>query len=186
MTEPRRDLTLDLEDDVPGGGPAFKLTPDAPYGYKKDGTPAAKRGRKPGSSSTPSKGPRGPRTASLEKQIGGAIFFANMFVSIVSTKDALDPVEIEALAKAIDDECQRNARFKKYVESALAVQGGTNLALVVVMIIGRRAIRHNLVPIPQPIGNEGADAAIGQLLSISTGKGAFNPNLFVMPDEAAK
>jgi hypothetical protein len=97
-------------------------------------------------------------------------------------QDSLDHTEIEALAHALDEECQRNARFRKMVERALAVQGGTSLILVVAAIAGRRVVRHNLITVPEPIGNAGADAALGQIISMTTGKG---PNLSVMPEAAA-
>lgn len=175
-TEPARDLELEIEDEEPlndaaPSGPVS--TADAPYGYKKDGTPAKKRGRKPGqttgSGSTPSRARSSGSRGSLEQQIGGFILTINMPLSMFLPKDALDFVEIQALAKAIDQECQRNARFRKMVEQALAVQGGTSLLLVVAAIAGRRVVRHDLISIPDPIGNEGADVALGTVIGVVAG-----------------
>ena len=188
MTEPNRDLALDIEDEVAGPietGPKG-ASPDAPYGYKKDGTPAKKRGRPAGS--TGSGKTYSPRrsSASLETQIGALILTVNMPFALFLPMDALDPVEIGALAHALDQECQRNARFKKIVEQALAVQGGTSLVLVIAAIAGRRVVRHNLVQVPEPLTNDGLDAMLGGVISMTTGKGPINPNLFTMNKEAAE
>lgn len=188
--DPARDLSLELEDDGPLAGPVETTpsgtSPDAPYGYKKDGTPAKKRGRKPGSSSgTSTRGDYAPRRGSvnLETQIGAFLFTINTPFQLFLPKDALDAVEVQALAAAINQECQRNARFRKYVEQALRVQGGTSLLLVVAAIAGRRVARHNLIDIPEPIGNEGFDAMLGGVISMASGKGAINPNLFVINNQ---
>jgi hypothetical protein len=69
------------------------------------------------------------------------------------------------------------------VDQALAVQGGTSLVLVIAAIAGRRVVRHNLVTVPAPIGNDGADAMLGGIIGMTTGKGPINPNLFVMKDQ---
>lgn len=184
MIEPDRDLSLDVSDDVAGpveSGPKG-ASPDAPYGYKKDGTPAKKRGRVAGTTSSRPYAPR--RTSgSIETQIGAFLFMVNAPFQLFLSNDALDSVEIQALAHSIDQECQRNARFKKYVEQALAVQGGTSLVLVIAAIAGRRVVRHNLVTVPAPIGNDGADAMLGGIIGMTTGKGPINPNLFVMKDQ---
>jgi hypothetical protein len=187
VTLPNRDLELDIEDAAPSA--SANANDDAPYGRKKDGTPMKKRGRPAGSSGS-SSGPtnRAPRrtSGSLENQIGGLLFTINAPFQLFLANDALDVVEVQALAHALDQEAQRNARFRKYVESALAVQGGTSLALVVAAIVGRRVVRHNLITVPDPIGNAGADAALGGIISMTTGKGPINPNLFAMPEKAAE
>ena len=146
MTEPNRDLALDIEDDVlgpvevtPSGG-----SPDAPYGYKKDGTPAKKRGRPAGSSSSGKTYAPRRSGVNLETSIGAFLVTINMPLQMFLAKDALDAAEIQALAHALNQECQRNARFRKYVEQALAVQGGTSLLLLVAAIAGRRVARHNI------------------------------------------
>jgi hypothetical protein len=183
-TNPNRDAVLELQEAPVPVEPKIADSPlseDAPYGYKKDGTPAKRRGRAPGFKL----GPRtsgGRRGGSLETQIGAFLLTVNAPFMLFMPQDALEHVEIEALAHAIDEECQRNDRFRKMVERALAVQGGTSLLLVVAAIAGRRVVRHRLVTVPDPIGNEGADAALGQIIAMTTGKG---PNLSVMPDVAA-
>ncbi len=184
MTEPNRDVTLDIEDAEPS---AAAVSPDAPYGYKKDGTPAKKRGRPAGVGNKGgyTRTARG-RGGSLETQIGAFLVTVNAPIMLFASKDALDTVEISALAHALDQECQRSPRFRKYVEQALAVQGGTSLALVVLAIAGRRVVRHNLVTVPEPIGNQTADAMLGGIISMTSGQGPINPNLFVMPNQAAE
>lgn len=172
---PNRDLELEIEDEEPLNDSGLSgPTEAAPYGYKKDGTPAKKRGRKPGSGSGSSSSPSRARStsarSSLRDQIGGLLFTVNMPLSMFLPRDALDTVEILALAKAIDDECQRNARFKKFVEQALAVQGGTSLILVVAAIAGRRVVRHNIIEMPEPISNEGIDVALGAFIGITAGQ----------------
>jgi hypothetical protein len=187
VTLPNRDLELDVEDAAPVAS-ANANDNDAPYGRKKDGTPMKRRGRPAGSTNASSGGTRSPRrtSGSLENQIGGLLFTINAPFQLFLSNDALDVVEVQALAHALDQEAQRNARFRKYVESALAVQGGTSLALVIAAIVGRRVVRHNLITVPAPIGNMGADAALGGIISMTTGKGPINPNLFAMPDKAAE
>lgn len=154
---------------------------DAPLGYTKAGLPRKRRGRPPGSAPTVR---RGRTSGSLRTQIGGMLLFVNMPISILSSKNALDAVEIDALAKALDEECQRNARFRKYVEQMLAVQGGTSLIFVTLAIAGRRVVRNNLVTVPAEIGsNETADAMIGGIISMMGGNGPVNPNLRVMTQQ---
>lgn len=196
--EPNRDADL-LEglEDAPqpssglSGCYSLPADDDAPFGRKPDGTPFKRRGRnRPGYDSLPSKGATGskqyaPRRggASLETQIGALILTVNLPIMFLSQRDALDSVEIEALAHALDQECQRNARFRKIVEQAIAVQGGTSLVLVVAAIAGRRVLRHNLIEVPEPLGNEQVDAMLGGVISMTTGKGPINANLFVMKNQ---
>jgi hypothetical protein len=188
VTEPKREQVLDivdeptpLIDEIVAPAPSV----EAPYGYKKDGTPAKKRGRPSLGGSSSSKSSYTPRrsTTSLKNQIGGFIMTVNIPVQMFSNKNALDAVEIEALAKALDEECQRNQRFRKYVEQMLAVQGGTSLVLVVAAIAGRRVARNNLIDIPEPIGNEGLDNILGGFISMTAGAGPINPNLRSMSQQ---
>lgn len=192
--DPNRDIDLsDLEDATPlneGADMSQIADDDAPFGRRPDGTPFKRRGRnRPGYEGAQSSGPKqySPRRGhtSLETQIGALLFTVNMPIMLVSSIDALDPVEIQALAHAIDQECQRNARFRKIVEQAIAVQGGTSLVLVVAAIAGRRVLRHNIITVPDPLSNEAVDAMLGGVVSMASGKGPINTNLFVMPKEAA-
>src|ERR1035437_9842354 len=93
-----------------------------------------------------------------------------MFVNSFKPDFALEPVESTALIKAIDQECQVNARFRKYVESLVKGVGGANLLGVVILIIGRRAVRANLLPIPaeSPINASSIDNLLGTILSATT------------------
>lgn len=189
-------MAVDVEDVAPVRDEFVAETPEpdnsaAPYGLNKDGTPAKKRGRKPGSKNTNSYGSgssTGPRARSLETQIGGLLFMVNMPLQLIPQlqRDALDQVEITALAKALDQQCQRNPRFRKYVESALKVQGASSLVSVVALIGARRVVRHDIIDIPQEMGGAaGVDATLGALISTVSGQGMFNPNLAAMkqPEE---
>ena len=187
MVEPKRDAAampiMEVMEDDPVHETVLSAS-DAPLGYNKDGSPKKRRGRPPGSTNAGT-ARRGRSGSSLRTQLGGFITAVNIPVQIISSKNALDSVEIDALAKALDDECQRNARFRKYVEQMLAVQGGTSLVLVVAAIAGRRVVRNNLIDVPAEVGgNEGADAIIGSFISMTTGNGPINPNLRVMTQDA--
>lgn len=154
---------------------------DAPYGYKKDGTPAKKRGRQPGSTN----GTRASRISSkgsLRTEIGGLLTMVNLPLMMLpmTQKGALDPVEIDALAKAIDQECQTNATFRKYVEQMLKVQGGTNLMFVVAAIGARRVVRYDVIPeeILEPIGGkDSVDLLIGQAIAASSNMSVFKASI---------
>jgi hypothetical protein len=151
---------------------------EAPYGRKKDGTPAKKRGRQAGYT-------LGPRTAgvrgkgSLKTQIGGLLTLVNMPLMMIPPlqRDVLAFDEIDALAEAIDQQCQVSPQFRKYVENALKVGGGTSLVGVIAIIVGRRAIRHDILPVPDE-QKEQLDAAAGQLLNVMRSKGAVPAPVF--------
>jgi hypothetical protein len=152
-------------------------TVDAPYGLKKDGTPAKRRGRQVGWRAGTSTS-RVNRKGSLEKEIGGLLVMVNMPLQMVPAlqRDALDHVEITALAKAIDQQCQTSPQFRKYVEQLLKVQGGTSLVAVVALIAGRRVIRHDILPIeiPEEIGGAaGVDLMLGQAIAASSNISIF-------------
>ena len=106
--------------------------------------------------------PQAPSRRSLETQIGGLLFVANTFVMAIPPlrADALDTVELTALAKAIDLQCRTSPRFRKYVEAALSSGSGAGLVGVILMIAARRAARHNLIGVPTEM-----DTAIGQLMA---------------------
>lgn len=173
--------TLSMDDIAPTPLPADittgSPTVDAPYGYKKDGTPAKKRGRQPGSTNGSSRS-RVSSKASLRTEIGGLLVMINLPLQMVPAlqRDALDHSEIDALAKAIDQECQTNPRFRKYVEQMLRAQGGTNLMFVIAAIAARRVVRHGIVPeeVMEPIGGgEAVDLLIGQAINASTNASIF-------------
>lgn len=98
----------------------------------------------------PPKGPTGtaarPSTSSrakvtsLEDDIGAALVLVNLPL-LVMPGLALDEAEIAALAISLNDQCRRSPRFKKYVEKALTITSGGQLATVGLMIGARRAVR---------------------------------------------
>lgn len=106
--------------------------------------------------------PRGPR--SLQPEIAALLTMVNaaIVLSPLGTRpveaiadpsimperigDELDAVEIAALASAIDAQCRRSPRFRKYVESVLTAGSGGALVTVVGMIAARRAARHGILP----------------------------------------
>lgn len=170
--------TLDDVAPIPSDETFGNPVVDAPYGTKKDGTPAKKRGRPKGSTNTGTRASRISSKGSLRTEIGGMLVLVNMPLQMVPAlqRDALDASEIDALAKAIDQECQTNATFRKYVEQMLRVQGGTNLMFVVAAIAARRVVRHGIVPddLTEPIGGrEGLDLLIGQAIAASTNASVF-------------
>ncbi len=163
-------------DDAPQNA-ALDATGQAPYGYKKDGTPAKRRGRQPGWRAGTSTS-RVNRKGSLEKEIGGLLVVVNLPLMMIPAlqKDALEQVEITALARALDQQCQTSPTFRKYVEQALKAQGGTSLIAVVGMIAARRVIRHDLIPIeiPEAIGGAaGVDLLIGQAIAATSNISIF-------------
>jgi hypothetical protein len=151
----------------------FSSAPDSLVAPKR-------RGRPPGSKN---KTTTSRASANIETQIGALLVTINMPLSLIPAlqKDALDPVEIQALAKGIKAQCDASPTFKKYVEQALKVTGATSLLAVVAIIASRRAVRHGVVPIPEEMGGPAmVDALLGAALSTMSGQGAINPNLVVM------
>lgn len=119
-------------------------------------TEPKKNGRPPGAKTSP----QAPSRRSLETQIGGTLVVINMVVMSIPpiAPDALDVVEINALAKAIDLQCRQSVRFRKYVEAALGAGSGAGLIGVCLMIGARRAARHNMIPTE-------LDGAIGGMIA---------------------
>lgn len=72
--------------------------------------------------------------------------------------DELDAVEINALASALDAQCRRSPRFRRYVEMALGAGSGGTLITVLGLIVARRAARHGILP-------ENVDMMAGMVLS---------------------
>jgi hypothetical protein len=97
----------------------------------------------------------------------------------ITAKAALDYVEIQALAKATAEECERNATFRKYVLMAINAQGATSLAAVVAVIAVRRLIRYDVLPIPEEIGKDNLDGLGGAFLSAMATGQVVNPNVVV-------
>lgn len=59
--------------------------------------------------------------------------------------DELDEMEIANLAAALDRQCQRSPRFKKYVEMVLNGVAGGGILTILGMIAARRASRHGIL-----------------------------------------
>lgn len=132
-------------DDVAGPPePAPKRGPGRP---RKDGSPAQPRKhREP--KATGAKPRRGrPPGQSRKAKIGGLLTMFNMALQVTPLRsDALDALEIETLAKALDEEARKNATFAKYLDYALGVGGAGGIWSVVALIAMRRAARHGVLP----------------------------------------
>lgn len=113
-----------------------------------------KRGRSNGRA-----GPGRPaaKAVSLKPQIAGMLMTLNLALYVIPPLrvDVLDEVEIEALARAIDEQAKRSVRFRKALETALSAGSGGTLIGVVAIIGARRAARHGVMPIEvdQQLGN---------------------------------
>lgn len=157
--------------------PKFQAVPipkDVAQEAKPDSTPK-RRGRPPRDPNAPPVQRRGRKPRSLESSIGSALVMVNLPIMMFASGDALDNAEIEALAKAIDAQCQTSPRFRRYVQTALDASSGGQLITVSGIIIARRFARHEfLLPkaaddqlgkiigsIPQmtvPDGNDGSES----------------------------
>lgn len=170
--------TAPSRDDFVGALPE----PDLPE-LNADGTPKRRRGRPPGSKNRPKDGSAPTRSGrSLENQIGGMLILVNAPLQLIPIlqRDALDPVEIKALAKAVDQECQRSPKFRKYVESALKVQGASSLLAVVSLIGARRVVRH--IEVPETVGDAAAiDQTLGTILATVSNTSILSQDIKVPP-----
>ncbi len=141
-------------------------------GEKRRGRPVGSKNRTYGGVPV---GSRRSSKGSLKDQIGALLITFNMPLMMLpmSAKYALDHTEIDALATALDTECQNNPSFRKYMVKALQVQGASSLAGVLGVIAGRRVIRAGLIPETAlaPVGGAvGADAMRGLALPMMTAK----------------
>ena len=118
--------------------------------------PPKRRGRPPGSTNRKTR-------KSLKTEIGGTLALLNMGIAMTPVRDdALDAVEIEALANGLNEEAQRSPQFRKYLEYVIGVTGaGGSLLPVIGMIAGRRAARHGYLP-------REFDTLLGSVLAMST------------------
>ncbi len=119
------------------------------------------------------------RKTTLEAEIGGMITMWNTPISMVLPKYALEPTEIIALAKALDQQCQTSPKFRKYMEKALQGIGGVSLIGVLAVIVGRRVVRSGVVPIPSesPIQAEQIDALAGVIIASAAGQNPIKTGL---------
>jgi hypothetical protein len=107
---------------------------------------------------------------SLEAQLDGFVTLVNTFVLAFKPLYGLDQVEKSALVKALDQQCQTSPKFRKYIEKFLQGAGSANLFGVVIIILSRRVLRANLIPIPAdaPIHAAELDNMAGALLFAMT------------------
>lgn len=121
------------------GPPPSELPPDV-----RETPPATRRGpgRPRGSTNRRS-------TKSLRPQIASTLMAMNLVVYLTPfNKDALDEVEIEALATALDEQAKQSPAFRRYLQGALGVASGGQLFGVLAIIGARRAARHGFMGIP--------------------------------------
>ena len=107
-----------------------------------------------------------PQLKSLETEIGALLStlnFAFFFLPAPWSADALDPAEIEVLAKQINLVALDNPAVYRYLEWAFKSGGSTmNLILLGAIITGRRLSRHGYIPpewdnnLAMMLGNMGA------------------------------
>lgn len=99
---------------------------------------------------------------SLKAEISGLLMTLNLALMLVPPlrSDALDEVEIEAMAQALDEECKRSLRFRRMMEAALSAGSGGTLIGVMAIIGARRAVRHNVLP-----GGLESDQLLGNMLA---------------------
>lgn len=104
--------------------------------------PRRKPGPKPGQ-------PRPTSKTSLKPQIAGMLMTLNLALYVIPPlrADVLDTVEIEALARALDDQAKQNAKFRKALETALSAGSGGTLIGIAALIGARRAARHGFLPV---------------------------------------
>lgn len=114
--------------------------------------------------SVPKAAPGRPSTRSLKTEISGLIMTLNVFIMMIPpvSKDALDMVEMDALADALDDQCKRSQKFRKAMESALSAGAGGTLFGIVAIIGARRAARHGVIGGEK---SEEVDQMLGNLLA---------------------
>ena len=82
---------------------------------------------------------------SIEQDIAAILVYSNLMLAPVLKGDALDEVEIMALARSIDRQAKNSPRFRAAVDKMLTAMGGTGLLGVSLMIVGRRAARHGMI-----------------------------------------
>lgn len=146
------------------GPPPTQLPPDV--GDTGEAQPRRRRGRPPGSKT----GSGAPSRRSLEPQIAATLMAMNLAVMVIPpvSRDALDEVEITALARALDAQAKQSPRFRRMLEGALAVTSGGQLLGVCMIIGARRAARHGVVPADM-------DRQLGNMLAMGLAKNPPQP-----------
>lgn len=133
---------------VVAGPPPTQLPPDI-----KETAPKRGPGRPRGAKTAPS----APSRRSLREPIAATLMTMNLALMVIPPlrNDQLDMMEIDALARALDDQAKQSPRFRKVLENALTLSSGGQLVGVLAIIGARRAARHGLLP-PEADGQFGA------------------------------
>lgn len=134
-------------------------------GRKRRGRPP----RDPNAPPTTRKPRASSRGKSIKDQIVGTLFMFNlafMFMPDPFRGDALDELEIEALADALDKTAQTNPTIHRALTTVM-VDGGAigELAIVGALIAGRRLARHGMIPGEM-------DERLGTFLAVKSGNAA--------------
>lgn len=129
-----------------------------------------RRGRPPRDPNAPAS-QRGRRPKSLETQIGSALMTFNipLWAFPQTRNDALDDAEIQALAKALDQQARVSPTFRKYLVGALEATSGGQLVSVLLVITARRMARHEFI-FPKE-----ADNALGKMLGAAVNAPDMTP-----------
>lgn len=107
--------------------------------------------------------PRRPRSSrSLKPQIAATLTMLNVLPATFppTRNDALDTIEIDALATALDEQAKTSPQLRKMLEGFLSVTSGGQLIGVVAIIAARRAARHGLAPVEM-------DRQLGNMLAMA-------------------
>lgn len=157
LSVPTADIMQPIAEPKRGRGRPPKIDPATGERVTPTRKPRAKAPRRPSS-----RRPIGPR--SLRAEIGALLTLVNtaMIMSPVGTRPVqaitdpaipltrigyeLDAGEIDALAGALDAQCKRSPRFRRYVETFLSAGSGGALFTVVGIIAARRASRAGILP----------------------------------------
>lgn len=135
---------------------AASYQPGVPLQAPIDTGEKAPNKRAPRARTAPSRA-RATPARSLKTQIAGLLMTLNLALYLIppARGDVLDEVEIEALARALDEQAKRSQRFRKMLETALATTSGGALLGVCAIIGARRAARHGMLPAKtdQQLGN---------------------------------
>lgn len=127
------------------GPPKDAVTPQPPP-KRGPGRPKGSK-TKPRATGSPPKRGGSATYRSRRAKIGGTLTMFNMALSMSPLRgDRLDALEIDALAKTLDEEARKSATFRRYLDAALGVTGAGGIWSVLGLIAVRRGARHGLLP----------------------------------------
>jgi hypothetical protein len=92
--------------------------------------------------------PRGPRAPKYDYEalLGGWLFAANSVIRLTPLRDdALDLLELSALARQLAEEVKRNAQLRRYIDAVASTTAGGMLVGVILGIGARRMARRNFI-----------------------------------------